>query len=413
MNSVTLKRSGFSRFQKQHPWVFRDHMRLAKSSTVGFYDLMDEDGAWLAKGLLNPHSKIAYRVLSSDPKMRNLTTAEFVKRLLLQAIEQRKKWLEARYSCRLVHGESDHLSGLIVDAFFTDTEIILVVQSQSAGMDFILPEVLETLRDWAQEHSARLLVKNDSSKRAREGLNTEETQVILGTESQEPVVIRVGSLQHPELLVHMKVDLWSGQKTGFFLDQSFNVDVVFELGLRLKKKDLRVLDICSYVGQWSAKLSKGFCAHQKVVKAVAVDASETALSFTRENVKLNGGECETIRTDVFKNDWTVPERSFDIVVCDPPALIKNRKDLEVGKHGYLKINMLALQRVAKDGLFVTCSCSGVLNRNDFRKVLDKAAVRAGRQVLWMAEGRQSPDHPVRDWFPEGEYLKCFVARVLD
>jgi 23S rRNA (cytosine1962-C5)-methyltransferase len=211
----------------------------------------------------------------------------------------------------------------------------------------------------------------------------------------------------------MKTNLWTGQKTGFFLDQSFNIDVVYEHILRTKKPKIKLLDICSYVGQWSAKLSKGLQSKGVEIECTAIDSSANALAFTKENVEAQGGKLNSIRCDVFKADWTVEEKSFDVVICDPPALIKNRKDLEVGKHGYMKLNTLALQKCAKDAIFVSCSCSGVLSRDDFKEVLQKAVKRSGRRVLWVGEGRQSPDHPVRDWFPEGEYLKCFLGRVLD
>lgn len=421
MKPVTLKAKGMKRFEQKHPWIFQDHLSFPRESAVGLYDLFDGEGNWLAKGLLNPKSKIAFRVISDNSEFEGADSKTILEKTIKIAIAERQKWLNENYSCRLIHGESDHLSGLIADLFFTNETVFLVVQSQSAGMDALQGEINEILESWIREFAAskklkfEILLKNDSSKRARDGLEARETESLTGTgeRDREPVRIRVGSLNHPELLTEMKTNLWTGQKTGFFLDQSFNIDVVFEHILRAKKPSVKLLDICSYVGQWSAKLSKGLISKGVAIECTAVDSSSSALAFTKENVETQGGKLNAIRCDVFKADWTVEEKSFDVVICDPPALIKNRDSLEVGKHGYTKLNTIALQKCAKDAIFVSCSCSGVLSRDDFREVLQKAVQRSGRRVLWVGEGRQSPDHPVRDWFPEGEYLKCFVARVLD
>lgn len=295
-----------------------------------------------------------------------------------------------------------------------------MLQSQSAGIDALLNEISDFLSQWLQEFvgsrkdlgSAQVIIKNDSAKRTNDGLEIEKAKVLSGS-AVGKVQIRVGSQNHENLLVDMFADLSGGQKTGFFLDQSFNIDVVYELVLRSKKRSVRILDICSYVGQWSAKLSKGLQSQGVKVECVALDASAAALEMTQKNVETNGGVVECRKLDVFKSSWNLEPQSFDIVICDPPALIKNRKDIEVGKHGYSKINLRALQMVACDGFIVGCSCSGALGRKDFRKTLDKAVQKSARNVLWVSEGRQSPDHPIRDWFPEGEYLKCSVGRLLN
>ena len=420
MTRVTLKPKGMRRFKKKHPWIFRDDLRVPREAEVGLHDLYDDEGHWLAKGILNPSSKIAFRVMLDNENTETEATAVFLENIIGRAIQERQKWLYQNISCRLIHGESDHLSGLIADLFFSQEKVILVVQSQSAGMDTLLGEIQQVLEKWIQEFSStkklshEILIKNDSSKRAREGLETKATEALSGSQDSKPVLIRVGSIHHPEMLTEMKANLWTGQKTGFFLDQSFNIDVVFEFALKVKRAGaIRLLDICSYVGQWSARLSKGLSSRGFDVDCTAIDASEAALSLARENLKLQGAGLKTVRCDVFQSSWEVEEGAFDIIICDPPALIKSRKDLEVGKHAYTKLNALALKKCAKDALFVTCSCSGILTRDDFRKVLQSAVQRSGRRVLWVGEGRQSTDHPVRDWFPEGEYLKCFLARVLD
>jgi 23S rRNA (cytosine1962-C5)-methyltransferase len=418
---VTLKSSGLKTFQRGHPWLFSNQLRFSREESAGLRDLLGEDGRWLAKGLLNPKSRLAFRVLTSEPWACEANESELIAKLLGRAVAFRLPWLKDRRSCRLVHGEGDHLSGLIVDAFFThgdSSRLYLVVQSQSAGMDALEEPIVGALEAWAGEFvksaadvsDFQILRRRDSSKRRREGLATEETSVAGAGES---CVIRVGSLQHSSLVAPMRVNLWTGQKTGFFLDQAFNIDVVYELVTRsLKPGPLSLLDICCYVGQWSARLSQGLSSKDFQVQAVGVDASEAALALARENAESAGAQWRGVKADVFRPPWLEGE-VFDVVVCDPPALIQDRKDIKAGKHGYVKLNALALQKVKKDGFFVSCSCSGILKREDFKEILASAVRRSGRRVLWLAEGRQSPDHPVRDWFPEGEYLKCFVARVLD
>jgi 23S rRNA (cytosine1962-C5)-methyltransferase len=142
-----------------------------------------------------------------------------------------------------------------------------------------------------------------------------------------------------------------------------------------------------------------------------VDASRPALDLARLNVEAQGAKFDELRGDVLTDLASLPEGGFDLVISDPPALIKSRKDIPVGKHAYLQLNTQALRLVRVGGAIVTASCSGLLPEDDFLAALNKAATRNRRRVHWVGRGTQSPDHPIVTEFPEGRYLKCWIGWV--
>ncbi len=156
-------------------------------------------------------------------------------------------------------------------------------------------------------------------------------------------------------------------------------------------------------------MAQAFKAAGLDVEVTAVDASEKALAFARRNVEAQGASCETLRADVLKDLGSLPAGSFDLVVSDPPALIKGRKDIGPGTHAYLQLNTQVFRLLRKGGGVVTCSCSGLLEEEEFAKAVSKGAARNGAEVRWIGRGMQAPDHPMLLEFPEGRYLKCWIG----
>jgi 23S rRNA (cytosine1962-C5)-methyltransferase len=209
--------------------------------------------------------------------------------------------------------------------------------------------------------------------------------------------------------VALDVNLEEGQKTGFYLDQSANTQLLVQLLKRSRQEALRVLDLCSYVGQWSVQIAAAFEAGK--VDVTLVDASAAALELAVKNVERYGAKAKGIKADVIGGLGAFEPNSFDVVIADPPALIKGRKALGPGKHAYLQLNTDALKLVKPGGWIASCSCSNLLEEGEFVQTLGKAARRAGKNVQWIARGGHASDHPVLAEFPEGHYLKCWIGRV--
>ncbi len=266
------------------------------------------------------------------------------------------------------------------------------------------------------------------------------------------VAVGLGASQGEPLSI--AVDFLGGQKTGFFLDHRANLGLARDLVAALldastasgRSGPLRVLDLFSYVGQWGGVLAREASRRGIAAEVLAVDASERALGLARRNIAALASATvppeagaaavlpprlasfaavpverpasvaapvavQTERRDIIESLEGIPAAGFDVVVCDPPALVKRRKDLLKAQRAYQKLNREALRRVKPGGLIVTCSCSGLMGEEDFREVLQRAQVQAGRSVQWVARGGQGLDHPVRAEFPEGRYLKCWLGIV--
>ena len=332
-------------------------------------------------------------------------------------------------SCKRAHGvgESDDLSGLVVDRFVLTTgRVVYVVQAQTAGAESWLVGGERTLSRRVSR-MRRSILRRDASVRKLEGLETVETPELalaagLSAEALIETAIVVPAVGAKGTLV-MTTNLWSGQKTGYFLDQFANIGVTAELLARLVRPtpELRILDLFSFVGQWSAQLAHFSRTQLQVpsVSTVIVDASRDALAFAARNAEAAGASAKTVELDIVEKlrDWTPPRGKgadpeyFDVIVVDPPALIKTRKAHGPGKHAYVQVNSAALEFAKSGTLFVSCSCSALLSDHDFTQVLSKAQARTGRKLRLIARGGPALDHPLLAQFPEGHYLKAWIGIV--
>ena len=414
-----LKAKMDRRFRTGHPWVYSNELGASPKGLEpgAAVELCDASGKYLARGYGNPASLIAFRAMSRDPEEKEPLSLEGITRRVNEATALREGLGLSGVSHRLIFGEADRLPGLIVDRYAVrgagGNAQIFVVQAHTAGMDRALPWVIEALTVLAPR--AGLLIRNDVGVRKLEGLDQASVRIVRdvsGVELKAAKVVVAGAVGTS---LEFNVDLHDGQKTGFFLDQAANVRHAVEIFRQLRagdgSKTLRILDLCCYVGQWSTQLARAFKNAGVDVEVVGVDASEQALNFAAKNVTAQGARFQAMRGDVLKDLGALKDRSFDLVISDPPAFIKGRKDIPTGTHAYLQLNTQVFRLVRDGGAVVCCSCSSLFEEGVFVETLAKASRRNSRLTQWVARGGQAPDHPVLAEFPEGQYLKAWFGMV--
>jgi 23S rRNA (cytosine1962-C5)-methyltransferase len=388
---LKLKRGEDRRIRGGHPWVFsnevdNDATPLAKiepGSTVRIHSDRDQ---FLGHAYVNPHALICARIVGRDAE-HGLDRSLIVHRLNVALALRERLSREPYY--RLVFGESDGLPGLVLDRYGD----ILVGQIATRGMDALKKDVADAVRSVLSPKG--LFWKNDSGARDLEQLEP-VAEVAFGSVPDEVEVLEAG--------LKFVAPLRSGQKTGWFYDQTANRARL----ARYLWAGARVLDVCSYVGAWATTaLAHG--AHS----ATCLDSSAPALSYAQRNAAANGLKLETLQADAFDALKTLQEQGerFDVVILDPPAFIKRKKDIPQGQAAYRKLNQLALNLIERDGLLVSCSCSYHLSADDLSAAIQGAARHTGRFVQILEAAGQSPDHPVHPAIPETRYLKAFFCRV--
>jgi 23S rRNA (cytosine1962-C5)-methyltransferase len=426
-----LKRGSDRRVRAGHPWVYSNELQVSpKGIEPGEkITLLDAGGKFLAHGYGNPASLIAFRVVTRAEDDTSWDSVAVLTKRLRAAWNLRTalgaNTPSTATSFRWMFGEGDDFPGLVIDVYKTgqsaaEAKTVVVVQAHTAGVDRILPNVLQAIEEIAKPEG--VVLRNDVSHRKQEGIPIEEPKV-LGKVSADGEWIRVRSADAraaEDAVVLFNVDLVRGQKTGFFLDQSENIGQFLDLFLRAqaaglslkgtKSGPLKILDLCCYVGQWSSQITAAAAARGLKTEVLLVDASARALGFAKANVEKAGGTAEVFEADVLQDLPKLVDLAFDIVVCDPPALIPGRKDIPTGKPAYLKLNTEAFRLLGKGGWMVTCSCSQLLEEEEFAHQVSKASLRNQKEMRWLARGTQALDHPLKLEFPEGKYLKMWIGR---
>ena len=388
---LRLKRGEERRVAAGHLWIFSNEIDSDATPLPAFApgdvaQVMSHRGQFLGHAYVNPHALICARILSRDAA--HPVDRELIDTRLRAALTLRERLYRDPYY-RLVFGESDGLPGLVLDRYGD----VMVGQIATAGMEALKDTVAEALR--ALLSPAGLYWKNDSAARQLEHL----PQVAEPAFGEIPAEITAA-----EAGLRFAAPLAHGQKTGWFYDQTHNRARL----VRYLWPRARVLDVCSYVGAWAVTALKAGAA-----AASCIDSSETALDFARRNAQANGVALEAIRADAFEAMKALQERGerFDVVVLDPPAFIKRKKDIPQGTAAYRKLNQLALGLIEGEGLLVSCSCSYHLAPEELVTAIQAAARHTGRFVQILESGGQSPDHPVHPAIPETRYLKAFFCRV--
>jgi len=386
--------------KRRHPWIFSGAIaRVAGTPPPGgLVAVCDSRDRFLAWGHYSPASQIRVRLISWD-EGDTPESADFWRARLDAAVAGRRALLAGgdTTACRLVNAESDGIPGLIVDKYGD----VLVVQVLTAGVE-ARRDLLNDLLVQAL-HPATLYERSDVDVRKKEGLPL-RAGLLHGAMPPRRVDILENGL-------HFLVDVRAGHKTGFYLDQRDNRALVRAAVMR-RAVPARVLDVFAYTGGFAVSALAG-----GATAVTNIDASAEALRLGRENLACNGftnATVEDIAGDAFTvlRDLRARGRTFDIVVLDPPKFAFSRKDVQRATRGYKDINMQALRLLERGGLLFTFSCSGAISADLFQKVVFGAALDAGRDVQIVGRMMQSSDHPVALTFPEGDYLKGLMCRVV-
>jgi 23S rRNA (cytosine1962-C5)-methyltransferase len=389
---LKLKRGEDRRLRAGHLWIFSNEVDTTATPLTQFeagaaVQVLSDRDQFLGFAYVNPRTLIAARIVGRDPAYP-LDGSLLVHRLRVALALRERLYREPYY--RLVFGESDGLPGLVLDRYGD----LVVAQSGTAGIDRLRAEIEAAVEKVVQAKT--LVWKNDSGARELEGL---ERGVSAAGAAALPTEIQVR-----EQGVGFIAPLADGQKTGWFYDQTANRERL----RRYLPAGARVLDVCSYVGAWAITALKGGAG-----SASCVDSSATALDYVARNARANGVEVTTMKDDAFDALKALQESGarFDVVILDPPAFAKRKKDAPQALAAYRKLNQLALPLIDRDGLLVSCSCSYHTGADELAGAIQAAARHSSRFVQILEQGGQSPDHPVHPAIPETRYLKSFFCRV--
>ena len=391
MPELRLKRGEDRRLSAGHLWVFSNEVDTARTPLPGFEPgalcrVVSDRDKFLGYAYVNPHSLICARILGRDPEYPP-SKSLIVHRL--QVAQSLRRSLFDRPFYRLVYGESDALPGLVLDRFGD----VIVGQIATAGMEAMRADVEAAVRKAIAPTA--MLWKNDAGVRELEGLPS-YVEPAFG-DLPEFVDVEEGG-------VTFRIPLGAGQKTGWFFDQAAN-----RLALRKYVGGSRVLDVFSYLGAWGlGALRAG------ATEVTCVDSSATALEGLQAAAAANGLKPATIRGDAFDvmEQLHAERRRFDVVVIDPPAFIKRKKDIPKGEAAYRRLNQLAIQLLERDGILVSCSCSYHLEPQQLLAAIQRAARHLDRFAQVVEVGGQAPDHPIHPAIPETRYLKAYFCRVV-
>jgi 23S rRNA (cytosine1962-C5)-methyltransferase len=388
--TVRLAPGRHKRTQQGHPWIFSNEIEMTPAlkalapGTIAAYT--DAAGHFLGTGFFNPHSLITGRLISREGADIDRT---LIKNQLDRALALRQRLFHQPYY-RLVHAEADGLPGLIIDRV-GDT---LVVQPNAAGIDRLIDQIVDVLSDLLSPNS--ILIKGDSAARRLEGL--EPTMRWIGQEKEGPQEITEGN-------VRFLTDLGDGQKTGWFFDHAANRALVARYA-----SDATMLDLYCYLGGFALQAAK---AGAKSV--TGIDRSQAALDLASQSAEINGlsAICTFRRATVFDamTELAADNARFDIVVADPPAFVKSRKDLKAGARGYRKMARLAAPLVAPGGLLFVASCSHHMDVSLFSQQISRGLWNTRRSGRILHSGGAGPDHPVHPNLPESAYLKFQLIQL--
>ncbi len=378
------------RLKSGHPWAFSNEIEMRpeyRSLPPGAPVRLEGDDGWrFGTFAFNPHSLIAARLLDHDPGV--VIDADWVRQRIASAADLRAQVTDSPFH-RLAYAEADRLPGLVIDRY----DEVFVLQANTAGMDRLTAEIIEALQSLFAPRA--IVARNDSAMRAYEGL-PERTELLHGDDATAEVI--EGGVRFP-------VDLLAGQKTGFFFDQRRNRDRVAALAA-----GARVLDVFSHIGAFGLR-----CAAAGAKHVTLVDSSAPALERAEFAADRNGlaDRIATRRGDAFEVMTALAaEDRFDLVICDPPAFVKSKKDQAAGLRAYTRMTRLAAALVAPGGFLFVASCSHNAPPELFAAAVADGLLRARREARIIATDGAGPDHPVHPHLPESAYLKSQLLQLF-
>ena len=389
--TVALLPGHHKRSLQGHPWVYSNEIQMdaaAKALPPGsLVQLKAADGRPLGTATFNPHTLVAARLLDRDPARK--IDRDFFAARLRRALAIRNKLFDGPFY-RLIHAEADGLPGTVVDRFGA----VLVAQLNTAGMALLEGEFLAALESVLAPEA--IVLRNDSPARGLEGLEA-EVRVALGA-LDEPVELQENGAR-------FRADLLGGQKTGWFYDQRDNRRFTARLAA-----GARVLDVYCFGGGFAVQAALG--GAQSVI---GIDRSEPALALAAAAAELNGvaGRCAFHRGEAFAELGRVLDKGerYDLVIADPPAFVKSRKDLGAGLRGYRKLARLAAGAVAQSGFLFIASCSHNVTPEAFEEAVRRGLEDAERGGRILRSAGAAADHPVHPHLPETAYLKSLVLAL--
>ena len=407
MTEIVIRSGKEKSLLRHHPWVFSGAIEESSvPAQAGVYRVNTAEGRFMAWGVYDPESHIQLRLLSWKEDV--VPDEQWWRSAVRASIIRRRRFFEDKASqttaFRIIHGEADMLPGIAADVYGRIVRIIISARVAWNMRQTVVDAVEEIL------HPQMIILNTDSAFCAIEHLHevTEyyrQGEKFTPTEKLEDIRIRESGLYY-------SMTPGSGQKSGFYCDQREN-----RIRIESYVKDAEVLDGCSYTGGFTLHALRAGARHVH-----AVDSSSDAVHRLLSNVNLNvdlgtldsdaRNRVDAEKADIFEYLRTMPRNKYDVIILDPPKLAQTIKALENAKKAYKDLNRTAMEKIRDGGILVTCSCSGSLSREDFRTVLGWSAKDAGVEVQVLETLGQAQDHPVRLSFPESEYLKVYVLRVI-
>ena len=396
---ITITEKGEDFIESGNNWVYENEViSISKEHNNGdIVDVISKKGKYLGTGFISDVSKIRVRIFSKNAN--DVFDYDFFKRRIKYAIDYRLTVLNDITCGRMIFGEADGFPGLTVDKY----NDILVTQITTIGLDMrrdiIFKGMLEAFKDVDIKISA-IYERNDVNSRTLDGLELYKgyyyADTDFNTEQHETIIEENG--------VKYYVDYVNGQKTGYFLDQRFNRELVGKIAHGKK-----VLDCFTHTGSFGLN-----CALNGAERVVSVDLSPLAVEQSKRNAKLNGldQKVEYVRADVFDYLDTVKKREYDLIILDPPAFTKSRATIMSAYNGYKRINSKAMQLLGKGGYLVTCSCSHFMNEDLFVKMLLEAAKENNMTLKQISYSQQGKDHPILLSSNQTDYLKFYILQLM-
>ena len=394
MNKIILNKGKDKAAWQLHPWVFSGAISNAlgkpqNGDIVSVYNIEDE---FIASGMYNGNSRVAVRLLEWDP--RNEIDEQWWRNRVKKAVNNRLSLLtDQNNTVRLIFAEADFLPGLIADKYAD----YISVQIHSAGIERVKDIIIDELAQLLEPKG--IYERSDLKSREYEGLPDTNGKLFGDVPPEFVDIIENG--------IHYQVNIVEGQKSGFYCDQRENRAITAKY-----VKDKKVLDCFSYSGGFTLNAFR-----EGASSVTSVDSSALAIETLNNNIKINGFDSKNhvaVQSDVNKYLRELGEQGekFDLIVLDPPKYAPSRAALEKASRAYKDLNRRGLMLLNSGGLLATFSCSGAMDIETFKQVIAWAALDAGKEIQFIYQYCQPEDHPVRASFPEGEYLKGLLVRVV-
>ena len=368
-------------------------------------EVYSSKGTFLGTGIFNPSSKITVRLIGREHADKIMADpAAYWDKAVRNSVNIRALSFDRMDSCRIIYGEADFIPGLVAERYVAysgeRTAVFVVVQFLSLACEVFRKEIIDSIKSVCKPDG--IYERSDAPVREKEGLE-QKTGWLLGTGAH---FVKDGVITIKENGIFLDVDIVNGQKTGYFLDQKFNRAAVASYC-----HGKRVLDAFSHTGAFGLNAAK---AGAKSV--VCADISQEAVDLISHNAEVNGvsGKLTAVCADVFDllRQYEEKGEKFDVIILDPPAFTKSARQIQKAYGGYKEINLRAMRILSEGGILVTCSCSYYFDENTFYSMVMHAAKDSHKSVQVLQKRGAAPDHPVLVGYPQSEYLKCAVCRVL-